>query len=77
MSGEKMILVLCLALACSAQLACTKISCGSNTTPYCYTYNAATTSAVSSKCSSGYYCPFSYGATTTNYQCAAEPATPV
>jgi hypothetical protein len=72
-----MILVLCLALACSAQLACTTITCGTNTAPYCYIYNTATTSAVSSKCSSGTYCPFSYSATTVNYQCTAEGPTPV
>jgi len=71
-----MILVFCLVLACSAQLSCTKITCGSNTAPTCYSYTAATDSAVSSKCSSGYYCPFNYANTIISYQCEAEP-TPV
>jgi len=63
-------------LACSGQLNCTKVTCGTNTAPACYTYTAASNSAVSSKCSSGTYCPFSYSNFTMNYACQAE-ATPV
>jgi len=60
-------------LACSAQLNCTKITCGTNIPPTCYSYNETTKSAVSSMCSSGTYCPFSYLNFTTNYLCTAEP----
>lgn len=72
-----MILVLSLILACSAQLICPQIYCGTNTAPSCYTYNQTINTGLSSQCGSGYYCPFSYANMAINYACTAEPTATV